>query len=67
MRIKNGMGGSRNGKSRSESTENLKLWSKTKRRRIDKKIVVSAKQNEVAEILEDIKSAYQLLAGFDMI
>tara|TARA_R110001592_G_scaffold120545_1_gene324907 strand:- start:125 stop:283 length:159 start_codon:yes stop_codon:yes gene_type:complete len=36
--IKNGMGGSRNGKQRTEYTEILKEYSKKTRRRLDKKI-----------------------------
>ena len=37
MKIKSGMGGSRNGKSRTEKTETLKKISKKARRAIDKK------------------------------
>ena len=37
MKVKNGMGGSRNGKSRTEKTETLKKISKKARRSIDKK------------------------------
>lgn len=37
MKIKSGMGGSRNGKSRRDKTETLKKVSKKARRAIDKK------------------------------
>ena len=37
MKVKNGMGGSRNGKSRRDKTETLKKISKKARRSIDKK------------------------------
>ena len=50
-KLKSGMGGSHNGRSRWESTEILKNDSKSRRRALDKHVI----KDELKEVLSDCK------------